>query len=177
MKKIAIVVGHSNRSKGACNADGLCEYTYNTVLADLISSTLVTLGDYDPIVVYRDTYRDLPNKINEIEPNLIISLHCNAFNTRASGTETLYHHRSSMGREFAKIVQSSMVNVLGLPDRGVKPKTSEDRGGYLLRYTHAPCLILEPFFIDNESDLQCGLDLKPELAGAIAYSIKKFTEE
>lgn len=177
MKKIALVVGHSDRSRGACNKIGLCEYDYNKELADLISSLLVTLGEYDPVVVYRDTYRDLPNKINEIEPNLIISLHCNAFNTKASGTETLYHHRSSMGREFAKIVQASMVEILGLPDRGIKSKTSEDRGGYLLRYTHAPCLILEPFFIDNDDDLQCGLGLKIELAEAIAGSIKKFTEE
>jgi hypothetical protein len=72
---------------------------------------------------------------------------------QASGTEVLYYHKSENGKKMAKILLNHLVEYLKLPNRGVKPKTVEDRGGPLLRYTKAPCVIAEPFFIDNNSDL------------------------
>ena len=59
---------------------------------------------------------------------------------------------------------------------GVKPKKSEDRGGYLLRYTHAPCVIAEPFFIDNDEDLARAREDPDGLALAYARAIDKITE-
>ena len=84
---------------------------------------------------------------------MLQSLHCNAFNGNVSGTEVLYYHRSVKGRDMARILQNRLTGFLGFPDRGIKPRTSEDRGGYLLKYTIAPCVIAEPFFIDNNDDL------------------------
>ena len=95
----------------------------------------------------------------------------NAFNGRASGTEVLYYHRSEVGKTIAEILQGGLVDFLGLPDRGIKPKTSEDRGGYLLRYTNAPCVIAEPFFIDNDQDLAKAKENLDALAAVCASSI------
>jgi N-acetylmuramoyl-L-alanine amidase len=64
----------------------------------------------------------------------------------------LYYHSSENGKKIAEIFQKNIVSCLELPDRNVKPKHTEDRGGYLLRYTNAPCIISEPFFIDNDND-------------------------
>ena len=64
----------------------------------------------------------------------------------------MYYHKSKQGKAIAQIFQNNMLSALGLSNRGLKPISAEDRGGYLLRYTNAPCVLIEPFFIDNNSD-------------------------
>lgn len=149
---IALVIGHSNKSKGAYNKNyNISEFEFNKKLVNLISKDLNKELIKNEIV-YRSNYNELPNKINELKPNFIVSFHCNAFNTNASGTEMLYYHSSENGKQIAEIFQTNIVSCLELPNRGIKSKHTEDRGGYLLRYTNAPCIISEPFFIDNDND-------------------------
>lgn len=149
--RIALVVGHKSNAAGACNKNhGICEFPFNDQLVKDLEARVGHKHDIE--IVYRDTYNGLPAKINALYPKFIVSFHCNAFNTKASGTETLYYHKSSKGVVMADIFQKNMVAALGLKDRGIKPKSAEDRGGYLLRYTNAPCVLIEPFFIDNDSD-------------------------
>lgn len=170
--KCALIVGHSKKSQGSSNeAQGITEYMYNEDLAVRIKDYVSGLVDID--IVYRDTYKGLPDKVNALNPDFVVSLHCNAFNKEASGTETLYYHSSKKGKEIAKLFQNRLVLSLELNNRGIKPKHSEDKGGYLLKYVKAPCVILEPFFIDNNSDLEKGLGLKPNLAQNISYAIQK----
>ena len=61
-----------------------------------------------------------------------------------------------------------------MTDRGLKPIKNRDRGAYLLRKTDAPCVIIEPFFIDNDNDFNVGKEKKDEYAKAIALAIKKY---
>lgn len=75
----------------------------------------------------------------------------------------------------AAILLNALVSELRLPDRGIKPKTSEDRGGYLLRYTKAPAVISEPFFIDNDQDLSVARSDLEGLARAYASAIDEMT--
>lgn len=152
MSTCALVIGHSEKSQGAKNANsGLTEFEFNNKMAQQIK---VLSDQVDIQLVYRSTYKDLPQDINKLNPDFILSLHCNAFNKQASGTEVLYYHRSQTGKRMAELTHVELLKTLGLPDRGIKGITSEDRGGYLLRYTAKPCIIAEPFFIDNDSDLQ-----------------------
>jgi N-acetylmuramoyl-L-alanine amidase len=65
---------------------------------------------------------------------------------------------------------------LNLPNRGIKPKTTEDRGGTLLKYTNAPCIIAEPFFIDNDNDLDRALEDLDGLAKAYANAIDEMSQ-
>ena len=149
--KVALVIGHKKNKPGACNDDyGKCEFEFNQKLVKDVKSKISR--DYEVEVVYRDVYKDLPDKINRLNPDFVVSFHCNAFNKQASGSEVLYYHTSKKGKEIAKIFQKYIVQTLGLHDRGVKAKGSEDRGGYVLRYTKAPCILIEPFFIDNNID-------------------------
>lgn len=150
-KLCALVVGHTEGSPGASNRrSAVTEFGFNNDLAIRIENKIT---DVEVQRIYRRTYRSLPGDINAFNPDFIVSLHCNAFNKRASGTEVLYYRKSGNGKDMADIFVNHLVNHLGLPNRGVKPRTSEDRGGYLLRYTKAPCIIVEPFFIDNDKDL------------------------
>jgi N-acetylmuramoyl-L-alanine amidase len=169
--KIALVIGHKKNSPGACNDSGICEHDYNSELVRLISN-LLDENHINNVIVHRDTYLELPFEINKLKPDLVLSFHCNAFDGRASGSETLYYHRSKKGKELAIGLLKTISSALGLRYRGAKPKRAEERGGYLLKYTHAPCVILEPFFIDNDSDIAQGILRQDELARKLVKYIK-----
>ncbi|RLB02402.1 MAG: hypothetical protein DRG83_08590 [Deltaproteobacteria bacterium] len=172
-KLCALVIGHKKKSPGAVNEKlHLTEFDFNEDLALKIEKK-VRLAEVQR--VYRRTYSELPGDINALNPDFIVSLHCNAFNKRASGTEVLYYHKSAKSEKMAKIVLKHLVDFLKLPNRGIKPKTAEDRGGYLLRYTNAPCVIAEPFFIDNNDDLAKALSDKDGLAEAYARAIDEIS--
>ena len=91
-----------------------------------------------------------------------------------NGCEMLYYHKSTKGKEVARIFQNRIVTLLDNKDRGIKGCDSEDRGGYLLKMTDAPCIICEPFFIDNNEDYENAksVDLAVEYCNAIEESLK-----
>lgn len=168
-KLCALVIGHKKGSPGAVNIKAnLSEFDFNNNLAGIIEEQVRQIAVK---LVYRKTYTELPGDINALEPDVVISLHCNAFNRQASGTETLYYEKSVKGRQVAATIQRHLVNQLGLQDRGITAKGTEDRGGYLLRYTKAPCVIAEPFFIDNDADLAVARKNLNGLALAYARAI------
>lgn len=175
MKKIALVVGHSSRSKGAYNEDmNIHEYDLNKIEAQLTSDLLEKRG-YDPYMIFRDTYATLPKKINELECDIIISFHHNSFSDKsANGTETLYYHRSQAGKVLASDIHRYIVSALGFKDRGIQPKTSEDDGGYLLKYTNAPCVILEPCFMSNNEELKEFLGKQARYINAVCDAIDEY---
>lgn len=169
----ALVIGHSHKSQGAANAKtGMTEFQFNEALSMDIAEALTP--DMTVVRVYRDTYSRLPGEINALNPDFIVSLHCNAFYGRASGTETLYFEGSNRGLLLAKALQRHLVDALKLPNRGVKPSSRSDRGGYLLAETNAPCVIAEPFFIDNDNDFRIARENIDALVGAYAAAIKEF---
>lgn len=174
MKTCALVIGHKKNSPGASNAaSGLTEFDYNDRLAMDIEKEVQGVALQR---VYRRTYRSLPDDINELAPDFVISLHCNAFNKEVSGSETLYYHRSLIGEKMARILQKQIVRVLKLKDRGIVSRTAEDRGGYLLSYTKAPCVIVEPFFIDNDEDLRLAQKKHSRLVSAYAKAIQEIAK-
>jgi len=171
----ALVIGHKKKSPGAINANkDITEFDFNEDLA-LRVERKVEKSQVQR--VYRRTYKQLPDDINELDPDFIVSLHCNAFDTKVSGTEVLYYHKSENGKKMAEILLLYLVDHLELPNRGIKPKTAEERGGYLLRYTKAPCVIAEPFFIDNDDDLVRAQEDLDGLAGTYAKAIDQISEE
>lgn len=173
--RCALVIGHHSNSPGAENAErSLPEFEFNARLALDIWRRL--RGSHDePVLVFRRTYATLPEDVNAVDPVLVVSLHSNSFKEpkgsdwEASGTETLYHHRSKYGRKAAEIFQKKLVGVLELRNRGVKPITREDRGGKLLSEVDAPAILCEPFFIDNNDDLERARGV--DLAGAFVDAI------
>jgi len=168
--RIALIIGHKKTRPGACNDYyGICEFEFNEQLAQDVSAAC----NFENFIVYRRTYSQLPGDVNGLNPDVVVSLHCNAFNQKATGTEVLYYHTSTKGKQIASVFQKNIVNTLNLADRGIKPKGVEDRGGYILRYTHAPCVILEPFFIDNNNDLEIVRNNYDAFVGALIKSFKE----
>ena len=170
MAKCALVIGHKPSSPGAVNlASGTTEFDFNNGL----STDIINLVENVEVErVYRDTYRGLPDKINALNPDFTISMHCNAFNKKASGSEALYYYSSLNGNAIAEVLQEKFVSMVGVKDRGTRPKSVEDRGGYLLYHTKSPCVIAEPFFIDNDEEFNnVAIQKRGLLAEAYASAI------
>jgi N-acetylmuramoyl-L-alanine amidase len=169
--RIALDIGHMKSAPGAVNhSQNLSEFQYNEKLVKEIAEKLKAKGN-EVDIIYRESYGKLPGQINAVNPDIAISFHCNAYNTKASGTETLFWHKSVKGKAMAEIMQKALVSVLQLPNRGIKPKTEEDRGGTLLRDVKAPIILIEPFFIDNDNDLKKAQDNHDAFVDAIVEAI------
>ena len=84
---------------------------------------------------------------NEWGADIFVSLHCNAFNTQARGTETLY--KSFNGQRLANDIQSQIIRSINTVDRGVK----ERQDLWVLNGTDATAVLVEMAFIDNDEDL------------------------
>ena len=87
---------------------------------------------------------------NSANADLFASIHINAaMNTIASGFEIYHYPASSKGKLLAEFVQRSMLNIIYLPDRGVK---SSDF--YVLGQTAMPAILIECGFLSNSYDRQ-----------------------
>lgn len=99
--------------------------------------------------------------------DLFISIHTNAYNGSARGTETLVYGLGGEAGEIAKRVQNEITGRLGTIDRGVKARP--DLG--VLRMTNMPALLIETAFIDNEDDAWFLKNKQDGFARAIFYGI------
>jgi N-acetylmuramoyl-L-alanine amidase len=173
IKKIIVNIGHSETDSGAISQDGKTqEHRFNeTEFVPLIAKELRLKG-FDVVVMEQiKSFGELPARINAMKPDVILSIHSNAYNNRASGTEVLYFNGSKRGKNLADILERKMVAVLRLPERGTKPLKAGDRGFALVKLTAAPCVILEPEFLDNPGDLARVRACLPQLAAGIAEGV------
>ncbi len=101
---------------------------------------------------------------------IMISLHCNAANGKASGTETYY--RGEERRSMAVGLNLAVCRALGTVNRG--PKTEKDsQHGTLAVMNFQPCFLIELGFIDHIGDLTKMLnhDRRQECCRAIVNTI------
>ena len=184
MKKVAIVVGHLPTDRGAYNkTHKMGEFDFNNEMAPMVARHLRLMGML-PVIIYRDTYTKLPGNVNAAMDykgdSVCLSLHCNAANGKPNGTEVLYYHKSRNSERLASLLLEEITNCLGLKNRGLKPVNYEyqgshnDRGGYLLKKTAMPAVIVEPFFIDSDSSLELALSKMDDLAKAYAEGCARY---
>lgn len=173
-KLCALVIGHKLDSPGVVNKSmNMSEFEFNEKLALLIEKKVKNTKIR---TVYRSAYEHLPGEIDALEPDFVVCLHGNAFDGRASGSEVLFYHKSDSSKSLAEILLKRLVEYLKLPNRGVKPATVEDEGGYVLCFTTAPCMIAKPFFIDNDQDLAHTLENLEGLAAAYAAAFDEISK-
>lgn len=110
-----------------------------------------------------DSLKKRANMANSWGAELFISVHCNAFNGKAKGTETLVYSFGSRAEEYAEKIQRSIVTALGTENRGVK----ERKDLAVLRLTSMPAVLIETAFIDNPEDAILLRDRQDDFARAI----------
>ncbi len=171
--KRLLVVGHSAAKSGAVNlSSGVSEFDFNSKLAARIGELVLANPRIQLSVIYRKSYRRLPEEVNTLNPDFCLSLHCNAFDTQTSGTQTLYYHTYEQSKALAEVVQREIVKCLGLRDRGVVGVTDSGRGAHILKNIKAPCVIVESFFIDNDLDVKRANERFEDLARSFARFIQ-----
>lgn len=172
--KIILNIGHGGSDPGATGADGTDEHVFNRdELAPRLIRELEAAGHTVKTIIQKNSFGELPARINAEKPDIILSLHFNCHNGLATGTETLFWLTSKRSRRLAECIQKRIVAALALPDRGIKGLLI-GRGSALLRRTNAPCVILEPFFGDNPHNLTRARARIRELAMGIAAGVADF---
>ena len=101
---------------------------------------------------------------NQYDLDIILSLHHNsAENETANGTEVVHYPSSEVGKEYAEKLSNAISEELGTENRGAKPM---EKTIHILKYTEAPCVIVESCFVSNKED--CRKWDSKKIASAIA---------
>lgn len=168
--KIYLNPGHDRKlDSGAVNTTlqlRECDVAYE--LAQLVKGYLeghamtVVIGQYD------DLYK-ICDEANAMEADCFISLHFNAYNQRATGTETLVSG-TLPSLLLGHSIQANVKAVLCLPDRGIKERPTL----FVLRNTVMPAVLVEVCFLDNDYDMRRYAGQKENVARAIATGIAQY---
>lgn len=106
---------------------------------------------------HNDVYITLKDRVKYAATNngnVFVSVHANAFNGIADGTETFYYSAATNpyttdSKLLAEKIQKRMLDALELDDRGVKKANF-----YVIKYNTMPAALAELGFIDNKNDAQ-----------------------
>jgi len=99
--------------------------------------------------------------------DVFVSLHCNAFNGKAKGSETFF--RGERNRGFAKACNDAVVKSLGTLNRGIKPESeSQHKSLAVLAFPNA--VLIELGFMDHPADRAALLDDNAMHAACVALA-------
>lgn len=92
------------------------------------------------------------SRANSWGADLFISCHVNSSNGEGHGVEVLHHKNSTKGKDYATQVATS-ISKLGFKLRNTNGSKADTRGLYELNKTKMAAIIIEPFFLDNKTDV------------------------
>lgn len=174
MPKIAVFAGHGGSDAGAV-ANGVSEKDLTLQISNALTGILRDRG-YE---VVNNRTADVDRNINAdvrlanaSDVDAVIEIHLNSnAGAPGDGTETFYSV-TGKGKDLAEAINRRLV-ALGFRDRGVK--TFPNVFGYdylgIIRYTNAPAVLTEVFFINNPNDL--ALYSPDRIASAIADAVEE----
>ena len=154
-KTITVVIdaGHGGHDDGA-KFEGFSEKEIVASIAQKIKKNNSDKNVIIHLTRTEDNFISLQDRakfINELKPDLVLSLHVNGNeNTDASGVEFYISPKSSTyenAKKIAEDLSSRFVNNHGLKSRGVK-----DANFNILRSTDFPSITVELGFLSNEND-------------------------
>ena len=185
--KVFINPGHDTTyDSGAVNPNtGLRECDVAAEVGALVVDYLEAAGcecqimqsdNLAPTPAGRSSYDDrqgatVTETANDWGADIFVSIHCNAANTEAQGTE-VECYGGGAGEQLAQCIQSQIVDSLGTVDRGVKymPKL------LVLKYTDMTAVLVEMAFIDNDKDAELLAGKTDEFARAIARGVTDYEQ-
>ncbi|HPD01028.1 MAG TPA: N-acetylmuramoyl-L-alanine amidase [Acetivibrio sp.] len=155
--KVVIDAGHGGSQSGAVYG-GVKEKDLNLDIAKRLNALLKKEGIQTYMTRDKDSTVSLYSRsglANNVGADLLVSIHNNAGQSKASGTLTLYYPGSQKSKgnlssyEFAKIVQMNLNKELGTKDMGVieRPNLA------VLRTSNMPAVIAEIGYMSNSAEL------------------------
>ncbi|MFW5648296.1 MAG: N-acetylmuramoyl-L-alanine amidase family protein [Candidatus Alkaliphilus sp. MAG34] len=149
--KVYIDPGHGGSDPGALGPTGLKEKDINLGIAFKVGQILQRHGISTLLTRQDDRRVELIDRVkmaNNDRADYFISIHANsASNPAAMGTETFAFPNSDIGTKLADAVQKSLVNEIGLANRGVKHGDF-----FVLKNTKMPAILVEVAFINNPKE-------------------------
>ena len=169
MAKVFINPGHDvTLDSGAVNPiHGTRECDVARDAGRMLAQYLETAG-CDVRIVQDDDLGYVCEQSNSWGADVFVSLHCNAFNTQAKGTETLF--KSFNGQRLANDIQSQIIRSIQTTDRGVKKRDDL----WVLNGTDAVAVLVEMAFIDNEYDHSLLMNDLDTIVRAIARGVTDY---
>lgn len=163
---------------GACNpVTGLRECDVAKNIADLVEHYLTAAGVEVVGNLQSDSLYEVTSTSNHLDADVFVSIHCNAFNGVANGTEVWYYHTSRDGECLADCIVRQIVDSLDTTDRGAKPAILGKNGLYVLSNTDAVAVLVEMAFIDNAGDEELLRHRQDDFARAITRGITDYELE
>lgn len=167
--------GHApngNPDPGACGC-GLRECDVAKSVADLVEHYLTAAGVTVVGNMQCDDLWDITETANASGADIFVSIHCNAFNGSAQGTEVEVHPGSADGNKLGACIQRQIVDSLGTADRGLKDRADL----WVIKRTDMPAVLVELAFIDHEGDAALLRDRQDDFARAIARGVTDYAAE
>jgi N-acetylmuramoyl-L-alanine amidase len=85
---------------------------------------------------------------NKNKADVFLDIHANYFGSpQVRGTGTYYYQKSAYDRLLAQCIQSSVISVDGLNDRGIVPANF-----FVLKNTQMPAMLIEVGFLSNPDE-------------------------
>lgn len=185
MSKLAIVVGHNSKARGAVMVTtGAAEYDWNTDLAKMIC-TLARPEDNVEIAIFNRLpglpyWQEIDNCYMAVDAwgaDCSIELHFNgSTSAKAEGCATL-SSGSQKSSLLAAHLQEKMVGTISMDDDGVIKLKRQDRGGRSLHAGRAPAVLIEPFFGSNHTEATRADQRKPLLAEVIYLATINYVKD
>lgn len=168
--KVFINPGHCPIfDSGACGF-GMTEADVALKIGRQVRDFLSNVG-YEVELFQYDGLDEIVGECDNWGADLFVSIHCNAANGDARGTETFFYN-SAEGEKLADCIQRQIVDRLGTVDRGIKEEKF-----FVLRYTNCPAVLVETAFIDNVADNAILAERQEDFARAIALGITDYVKE
>lgn len=174
--KVFLNPGHAPNGEpdpGACNyALDLRESDIAKEIADAVEGYLTAAGVQVVGNLQSDSLGEITSAANVSDAEIFISIHCNAFNGVAKGTEVEVYPYSQAGCALGNCIQHQIVNALDMVDRGLKYRPNL----YVLKHTGMPAVLVETGFIDNYADAVKLRDRTDDFARAIARGVTDYEQ-
>ena len=177
MSKVFVNPGHCpGIDSGAVNPNsGLQEADVALAIGDLVAEYLTDAGCEVQLLQSDNLMYDgegpcVCQTANDWQADIFVSIHCNAANTDARGTEVEIYPGSDASSKLGQCIQSQIVDSLGTTDRGLK----ERPGLCVLKHTDMPAVLVETAFIDNDDDANLLTNNQDDFARAIARGITDY---
>lgn len=195
--KVTIVLdaGHGGVDPGKVGVNGLLEKDINlqivmklkealekdeTIGAKVVLTRDEDMGHYDE----NDSNKkraDMNKRceiINEVSPDLVISIHQNSYHSSAvKGAQVFYYEKSEKGKALANKIQGSLVRELAGENKGRVEKANDSY--YLILNVKCPAVIVECGFLSNESEskLLGDSEYQDKITKAIIDGIKEYLQQ
>ncbi len=169
--KIAINAGHCPGLDPGAVGEFVTEADIVREISLMVETNLKNEG-HETLFIQEDELADICAIANDAEADIFVSVHCNAANHVAHGTETFFYQEGDESYSLAGLIQSNLVFDLGTTDRGIK----DGSWLYVLRNTDMTAVLVEVGFIDNPYEEQLIISKKHQIASAISDGILEFID-